>query len=211
MVILGLLLLAAAIAAGVEFGLSNMGETGFEVFGTSYTTTIAGLFGLGAATMAVAALGLWMIAHAIKRRRRSRYEAKHRVEREETQNRLGEYDRTTAELVEENDRLRGELADERRAAATMGGVAVPPGAGDVAYGDQVSDAVRSDAISDTGRFEPYPHDGTGTVSPVGETRPQTIDNTKFDDDHLRVGTNGSNTVTGEEKAGVLGRFRGDNR
>lgn len=191
MAILGLLLLAAAVVAGVEFGVSNLGDTSFEVFGYEYTTTVAGLFLLGVATMAVAALGLWMISHSVRRRRRAKYDARHR----ETGERLNEVDRTNAELVEENDRLRAELTEERRAAATLGGVAVPPGVGDVGYGDQVTDAARSNAISDTGRFDPYPtHGGDGH----GDGRPQTIDNTHFDD-----------TRTGEEKAGVVGRFRGD--
>jgi len=201
MVVLGLLLLAAAVAVGVEFSVSNLGNTGFEVFGTSMTASIATVFVLGALTMAIATLGTFLVTGALQRRRTTRYAAKHRIERQETSTKLDEYDRTTAELVEENDRLRAELNEERTAAATLGGVAVPPGAGDVPYGDQVSDAVRSNTITDTGRFEPYP------TSPVEEVRPQTIDNTRFDDDHLRTGTG----ATGEDKAGVIGRFRGDNR
>ena len=196
MVILGLLLLALAVVAGVEMVVSNLDGLGFEMFGYSFTADLATVFLLGAITMAVGTLGTFLVTGALQRRRMRKYRAKHR----HTEERLGEFDRTNAELVEENDRLRAELAEERRAAATMGGVAVPPGTGDVPYGDQVSDAVRSETISDTGRFDPYP------VSPVGEVRPQTIDNTTFDDDHLR-----RDGATGEEKAGVLGRFRGDNR
>jgi hypothetical protein len=190
MAILGLLLIAAAAVAGVELAVSNLGGVSFEVFDYGFTTTLAGLFGLGALTMAVAALGLWMITASFRRRRRAKYEAKHR----ETGQRLTEVDRTNAELVEENDRLRAELTEERRAAATLGGVAVPPGVGDVAFGDQVTDAARSNAITDTGRFDPYPTVHTGT----GDGRTQTIDNTHFDD-----------TRTGAEKASVVGRFRGD--
>ena len=201
MAILGLLLLAAAIVVGAELVVSNLGATEFELFGTTLGADIATVFLLGAITMAVATLGAFLVTGTFQRRRISRYQAKHRV----TEERLGEFDRTNADLVEENDRLRSELAQERRAAATLGGVAVPPGTGDVPYGDQVTDAVRSD----TGRFDPYP------VSPVGDGPPATIDNTKFDDDNLRVGaagtTDGRTTATGEEKAGVLGRFRGDNR
>lgn len=196
MAILGLLLLAAAVAAGVEFGLSNMGNVGFEVFGTSFTAPLAVLFVLGAIAMAVATLGLFLITGSFQRRRALRYEAKHRVEREQTNTRLTEFDETTTDLVAENDRLRTELAAERRAAATMGGVTVPPGTGNVPYGDKVTDAVRSRTNGDIGRGDPYP------VSPVDEVRPATIDNTHFDDDDVRAG---------EQKAGVLGRFRGDNR
>jgi hypothetical protein len=194
MVILGLLLLAAAVVAGVELVVSNLDGVGFEVFGTSFSADLATVFLLGAITMAVATLGTFLVTGALQRHRTRRYVAKH----QETETRLGEIDSTNAELVAENDRLRAELAEERRAAATLGGVAVPPGVGDVSYGDQITDAARSTAISDTGRFDPYPTQGVD-----GTTRPDTIDNTKFDDDHLRV------TQTGEEKAGVLGRFRGD--
>lgn len=203
MAILGLLLLAAAVVAGVEFGVSNTADTSFEVFGYGLSGPVASVFVLGALTMAVATLGTFLITGAFQRRRTVATTAKHRA----TEQRLGEYDATNAELVEENDRLRAELAEERRAAATMGGVAVPPGAGDVPYGDQVTDATRSQTISDTGRFEPYP---------TRDDRPQTIDNTKFDDDRVRTGArrydgNGDGDVTGEEKAGILGRFRHDNR
>ncbi|HEX8001856.1 MAG TPA: hypothetical protein VF519_04090 [Mycobacteriales bacterium] len=218
MAILGLLLLAAAVVAGVELVVSNLNGAGFEIFGTSFTADLATVFLLGAITMAVATLGAFLVTGAFQRRRVHRYDAKHRA----TEERLGEFDRTNAELVAENDRLRGELAQERRAAATLGGVAVPPGTGDVPYGDQISDAVRSESISDTGRFDPYPVspvEPVAPVSPVDEARPRTIDNTKFDDDHLRVGTGygtdgtgfGTDTAAGEQKAGVLGRFRGDNR
>jgi len=192
MAILGLLLLAAAVAAGLEFGLSNMGDVGFEVFGTSFTAPLAVLFVLGAIAMAVATLGLFLVTGSFQRRRAHRYEAKHRVEREQTNTKLTEYDETTTDLVAENDRLRAELAAERRAAATMGGVTVPPGTGNVPYGDKVTDAVRGATID---LRDPYP------VSPVDEVRPATIDNTRFDDD----------ARAGEQKAGVLGRFRGDNR
>lgn len=197
MVILGLLLLAAAVAAGLEFGLSNLGDVSFEVFGTGLEASLATVFILGALTMAVATLGTFLITGSFQRRIHHRYEAKHRVQREAVDEKLTDYDRTNAELVEENDRLRGELAQERRAAATMGGVAVPPGVGNVAYGDQVSDAVRSESISETGRFDAYPDSIDLTTT---GRRPATIDNTKFDDDELM-------TRTGEEKAGVLGRFR----
>lgn len=190
MAIIGLLLLAAAVVLGVEFGVSNLGGTGFEVFGTSFTADLATVFVLGALTMAVATLGAFLVTGAFQRRRAYRTEARHRVHREETDAKLTDYDRTTGDLVEENDRLRAELAAERRAAATMGGVTVPPGAGDVAYGDQVTDAVRSDTVAER-TFEPYPGE---PVSPVGEVTPGTVD-----------------TDAGAEKADVVGRFRNSGR
>lgn len=184
MAILGLLILAAAAVFGVETYVSNGTGLPFEVFGNSYTVPVSVVFLLGAVAMAVATLGAFMITGAFQRRRALRRDAKHAVRREETETRLSDTDRTNAELVEENDRLRGELAAERRAAATLGGVAVPPGAGNVAYGDQVSDAVRSETISDTGRYEPYPAENgvDRTIDVDGRT---------------------------DDKAGVVGRFRGN--
>jgi hypothetical protein len=189
MAILGLLILAAAAVFGVETALSNRGaDVGFEVFGTSYTAPVSVLFLLGAITMAVAILGTFMITGALQRRRTRRLDARDVQQREETHNRVTTLDTTNRELVEENDRLRAELNDHRRAAATMGGVAVPAGAGDVSYGDQVSDAVRSDTISDTGRFEPYPVDH-------GNDAPVNTEEGRYDDSH--------------EKVGILSRFRGN--
>ncbi len=177
MAIIGLLLLAAAVTFGVELSVSGLTDTGFEVFGTGFTTYVTTVFLLGALTALVATLGAFMITGAFQRRRAHRTEARHRVR---------DIDATNAELVEENDRLRAELAAERRAAATMGGVTVPPGAGEVAYGDQVTDAVRSDTVAE--RVTPYPSE---PVSPVAEVTPDT------------------DTRAGAEKADVVGRFRKD--
>lgn len=189
MAILGLLILAAAAVFGVETALSNRGaDVGFEVFGTSYTAPVSVLFLVGAITMAVAILGLFMITGALHRRRTRHVKARDMQQREESHNHLTQLDTTNRELIEENDRLRAELNDHRRAEATMGGVAVPAGAGDVSYGDQVSDAVRSDTISDTGRFEPYPteHGNDGAVN-----------------------TEAGRYENSNEKVGILGRFRGN--
>lgn len=194
MAILGLLLLAVAAVVGVELAVSNDTRVVVELFGTYSAVPLSVLFLVGTLVATVALLGLFMITGTLQRKRRSTVAAKHRAEREQTQTQLTEYDRTTAELVEENDRLRAELSSERRAAATMGGVAVPPGAGNVAYGDQVSDAVRSDTISDTGRFDPYPVDH-GNDSAVN-TEAVRYDGTATND-------------TGDDKAGVVGRFRGN--
>ena len=196
MAILGLLLLAAAVAVGVETAYSNRSTQVVEVFGTFSAVPASVLFLFGALCATVALFGLMLITGRMQRRRTRRVDAKHRMQREETQTRLTDIDSTNAELVEENDRLRAELAAERRAAATMGGVAVPPGAGNVAYGDQVSDAVRSDTISDTGRFDPYPTEhGTDAAVNTEAMRTDT------------AGSNGTGTGT-EEHAGFTGRLRG---
>ena len=193
MAILGLLLLAAATALGVETVLSNRGGfTTVEAFDRSYSFTTSEIVLVGAAFGAAVVLGLWMVLGSLTRARRKRNVARHRVRAEDTQTQLTTVGQTAAELAEENDRLRNELAAERRSAATMGGVAVPPGAGDVAYGDQVSDAVRSDTISQTGHFDPYPAD-RGTDGVV---------NTEAGRADTRTDTTGSH-------AGVTGNLRGN--
>jgi multisubunit Na+/H+ antiporter MnhC subunit len=193
MVILGLLLLAAAVVAGTEMTISNYGpDVSFEVFGLGFGAPLATVFLLGAITMAVATLGTFLVTGALQRRREVRTTGKHRATIEETQTRLGDVERENVELAEENERLRTELADRQRAEATMGGVAVPPGVGNVAYGDQISDAVRSETITDTGRFDPYPTDHGTTDGGAVNTEADRFDGERTDD-----------------KAGVLGRFRGN--
>ncbi|HEU0131670.1 MAG TPA: hypothetical protein VFQ85_11850 [Mycobacteriales bacterium] len=190
MAILGLLILAAATVLGVEIAVANRAATTtFDVFGGAVTLPVASLFLLGALVMTVAILGAFMVTGAFQRRRHVRREARRSVAVEETTTRVGELERTNGELVAENDRLRGELAAHQRAEATMGGVAVPAGAGNVAYGDQVSDAVRSTTITDTGRFEPYPveHGNDAVVNTEAER---------------------TDRADGAEKAGILGKFRG---
>jgi hypothetical protein len=195
--ILGLLILAVATVAGTELVVSNNGpNVGLEFFGFGFQGPLAAVFLFGAITMAVAILGAFMITGALQRRRVRRVEGKHRARIEDTEKRLGHVERVNAELVEENERLRTELADHQRAAATMGGVAVPPGAGNVAYGDQVSDAVRSETISDTGRFDPYPTE-QGTVSGAAVN----TEAERFDGER--------DGERDDDKAGILGRFRGN--
>ncbi len=148
MAILGLILFVAAVGTGVELAVSNRAAVGGEAFGYTIASASPMAFLIvGALLTLVATLGMFMITGALERRRHRHLAAKHRVR--ETVD-------TNEALVEENEELRNELLTERRQRDTLGGVAVPPGTGDVAYADQISDAVRSNTISDTGRYEPYP-------------------------------------------------------
>jgi hypothetical protein len=195
MAILGLLIFAVATVLGVETVLGNRGTVSVETFNMFSTVSVSVVFLWGVLLATLAIFGLFLITGSAQRRRHIRTDAKHRMRDEEVSTRLADTDRTAAELVEENDQLRAELAAERRAAATMGGVAVPPGAGDVTYGDQVSDAVRSDTISQTGHFDPYPA-GRGTDGVVNTEDARYVDVT---DEGTRR----------DDKAGIVGRFRGN--
>jgi hypothetical protein len=163
---------------------------------------VAGVFLLGALVATVALLGLFMVTGALQRRRTVAVIGKHRARVEETEGRLSDVEAANAELVAENDRLRTELTDHQRAMATMGGVAVPPGVGEVSYGDQISDAVRSTTVTDTGRFDPYPTE-------AGTTSGAAVNNgTRFDGTPVDVTDDAVNgTTAGAGKAGVVGRFR----
>jgi uncharacterized integral membrane protein len=182
MAVLGLLLVAVAAAAGVEFVLSNTATTGFEVFGYTFVSPLATIAIFGAIAGAVAMLGLWMIVASFRRRRMRKQLGKHRIQIDELQVRAGELDQLNAELVRENDRLRADLQAHQLAEATLGGVAVPPGTGAVPYADQISDTVHKDTLDLTdgasaGRTDPYPTEAH---------------------DH---------TAEAERKASVLGKFR----
>ena len=203
MAILGLLFLAAAAVLGVETALSNRGDfMTVEAFDRTYSLTMSELFIGGVVCGAVAVFGLWLIVGSVARSRRGRMVAKHRVRAEDTQAELTNVNQTASELAEENDRLRNELAAERRSAATMGGVAVPPGAGNVPYGDQVSDAVRSNTISDTGHFDPYPAE-TGNGRAVDG---RVADGAVADG---RVADTDTTSIDTGSPAGVTGRRRGN--
>jgi uncharacterized integral membrane protein len=202
MAILGLLLLAAATAVGVEFVLSNTATTGFEVFGYAFVSPLATVVLYGAIAGAVAMLGLWMIVGSLRRRRVRKSLGKHRVQIDELQVRAGELEQLNAELVRENDRLRADLQAHQLAEATLGGVAVPPGVGQVAFGDQITDSVRKETIDITDGTLDRTRDGRGDdrVEPYPtEVRDHDHDHDHADHDH---------TGEAEQKASVLGRFRG---
>lgn len=136
MIVLGVLLVAIAAVAGTEVVLSNTQTTTGEAFDQTVTGMSAGEFFLaGAAFALVLVTGLLMIFGGITRTRRRRIESRHAVVRKqrEVESTVDEL----AEVAEENERLRRELAAERLNRDTMGGVAVPPDLAD-------------------SRFEPYP-------------------------------------------------------
>ncbi|MDQ1712312.1 MAG: hypothetical protein QOE45_1762 [Frankiaceae bacterium] len=179
MAILGLLLVAVAAAAGVEFVISNTATVGWEVYGYTFVSPLATIVLFGAIAGAVATLGLWMVVASFRRRRVRHTVAKHRFRVDELQNRLAELERVNAELVADNERLRAELQAHVLTEATLGGVAVPPGVGDVAYGDQITDTVHKEMVDLTEQgAQPYPPDGVH--------------------DHA---------AEADRKASVLGRFR----
>lgn len=149
MMVLGLLLLAAGVAFGVDFVFENTSQTPNPVsFGQSLGVHTAWwVFVIGAIAGAAALLGLVLMAGGAGRataRRRTR-RAERRAEREDMAAAAAERDR----LAAENERLR---AERTHAAAPAGGndpaqldvrdqPAPPDGATDATRADEATTAV----------------------------------------------------------------------
>lgn len=76
MVVLALLLIAAALAFGTGVLLGADRATTLDLFGVQVLASENGLFLLGAATMLVLLVGLWLLRAALRRARRRRAEVK---------------------------------------------------------------------------------------------------------------------------------------
>lgn len=101
MVVLGLLLLIASVAAGTAVAVANTDSTSLEGFGYSLTgLTLGGIFLVGMALGALALLGLLMLLGGARRRR-----AKRVAQRREVESVRNEQE----SLAEENARLQAEL------------------------------------------------------------------------------------------------------
>ena len=135
MLLLGLLLvvLAAAVAVGA---MLDAGESAtVEILGQTITTTIAGVFVAGAATMLTFLIGAWAISASMGRARRKRAQRKEakRSQRDSVKN----LEEERAALREENERLASQLTETRpvntpsstAAGAGVGGAAGATGAG----------------------------------------------------------------------------------
>jgi len=174
MVVLGLLLVAAAAVFGTEMVLSNTDFTTAEAFNETVSgISAAEFFLIGAATALALCLGLWLIARGIARGRNRRVTARHAVDEKTTA--LRETEGELSGVAEENERLRAELAEERRNRLTMGGAVVPPPVTEdgTAYDTRTYDvdgngngsaAPNETFARETRNFEPYPADDTDTTS-----------------------------------------------
>jgi hypothetical protein len=108
MLILGLLLLAASLGVGGYIAATNTDNTSFEAFGQTWSSVMSEYFLIGAALGALAMLGLWMMAAAM---RRSRRRASDRRFDEETRSRM-------RDLEDDNKQLRRDLEHEREMTAS---------------------------------------------------------------------------------------------
>lgn len=163
MLVLGLLLIigAALITVGAIY---DAGETAtVEILGQTLTTTAAGVFLAGMATMLLFLIGVWALSASMGRARRKR--AERRAAKRDQRDSVKRLEQERAALREENERLARQLASgseashegdpagpvtgRQQGAATHGPVATPI------------------APATTGRTEP----GAGTTHPdVGTQR-----------------------------------------
>ncbi|TAL25400.1 MAG: hypothetical protein EPN99_01625 [Frankiales bacterium] len=105
MVVLGLLLLVAAVAVGTAVAVANTSATSLEGFGYSLSgLTLGGIFLLGMALGALALLGLLMLLGGARRRRAKRVAQRREVESVRSEQET---------LAEENARLQAELEQSR--------------------------------------------------------------------------------------------------
>ncbi len=149
MMIIGLLLVAAAVVVGTGVVISNTEEMNFDVFNVEFVNVSgAGIFLLGAATAAVLLIGLWMMGAGLRKSRRRRLEVRQaRREREEALRQQEQQEEERRRLEAERERL----AEEKARLADEGTTDRP--------------FVRSDGTDRTDRtdIEPSPRHATGEV------------------------------------------------
>ena len=104
MLIIGLLLIAAALLVGSAILLDATERQTVEVFGVSVDTTDAGVFVAGAVTMLTLLIGVWITQLALARARRRRAEMKS-LKRDRTE--------SVSRLEEEKAELAAQLERER--------------------------------------------------------------------------------------------------
>ena len=108
MLVLGLLLILAAVAIGGSAIYDGGEKATFEVFGQTVGTTVGGVFVAGLATMLILLLGLWLLFASFGRARRRRVERKQaRLRQRES---VSQMEEERAQLRAENERLSEQLA-----------------------------------------------------------------------------------------------------
>jgi hypothetical protein len=109
MMIIGVLLIAAAVVVGTGVVVGNTGAISLDLFGLEITNaSVAGVFLLGTASAAVLLVGLWMITTGLRQSRRRRLEVKQA--RRDRDDALRQQDEERRALEAERKRLAAEKA-----------------------------------------------------------------------------------------------------
>lgn len=160
MLVLGLVLIVAAVAIGAGAVFDGSEAASVELLGTTVDTTVAGVFFAGAATMLLFMLGVLLLVSSMGRARRKRQDRKETKRRERDSVRALEEER--AQLRAENERLSGQLGDARAPEDTTA-----TGRHDRTTVDRDGDGT-PDAVEDTDRGAPL-REGDGPSSTGRDT------------------------------------------
>lgn len=153
MLALALLLILGATALTVGAVYDGGDPAKVEILGQTLSTTVAGVFFTGAATMLLFLMGVWLLTASMGRSRRKRAERKDAKARQRDSVARMEEERVA--LRAENERLAEELARRRAAGAGAAGAAGTGGAAAAASRDSASADTADTARNDTA------HPGTG--------------------------------------------------
>jgi hypothetical protein len=115
MLALGLLLILGAVALTVGAVYDGGDPATVEILGQTLSTTVAGVFFTGAATMLLFLMGVWLLTASMGRARRKRAERKEAKSRQRDS--VARLEEERVALQAENERLAEELAKRRGANA----------------------------------------------------------------------------------------------
>lgn len=134
MLVLGLLLIIAALALGFGAIYDGSEASTLEILGQKLETTVAGVFVAGAVSMLVLLLGVLALMSSMGRARRKRSERKEAKNRQQASVQQLEDER--AALRAENERLAERLSDTGTPMGATAGAAAGSGAMAAGSGDQ---------------------------------------------------------------------------
>lgn len=134
MLVLGLLLIIAALALGFGAIYDGSEAATVEILGQKLETTVAGVFVAGAVSMLVLLLGVLAVMSSMGRARRKRSERKEAKNRQQASVQQLEDER--AALRAENERLAERLSDTGTPMGATAGAAAGSGAMAAGSGDQ---------------------------------------------------------------------------
>jgi hypothetical protein len=185
MLALGLLLILGAVALTVGAVYDGGDPATVEILGQSLSTTVAGVFFTGAATMLLFLMGVWLLSASMGRARRKRAERKEAKARQRDS--LTRLEEERVALRAENERLAEELAQRRGGqAATAGTGGAAAGAGSGAAAAERDDTRPLDGTHDT------------TGHPESEPGSETHRNDRVIDQHTDL-TSRETTTSGRHR------------
>jgi len=214
MLVLGLLLIIAALAVGFGAIFDGTESAKVEIFGTDFDPNVAGVFVAGAVSMLVLLLGVLAVMNSMGRARRKRSDRKEAKSRQQASVQQLEDER--AALRAENERLAERLSDRgtpmgsTAGGAAAGGSAMAAGSTDQDHGHEQPSGARGLMDKVTGRSG---HDDNPTDNPTDNSTDDRVHDDNPTDDRViasPTGSTGSTTqtdLTATEQTSSSGRHR----